>query len=221
MARPRKVPPHSIETVAVADLKPHERNYRDHPAAQVKHLEQSIREHGLYRNVVVANDGTILAGHGVVAACKKIGLTEIPVIRVPVAPDSPAAIRILTGDNELARLAVVDDARLSDLLSSLQAADPVGLLGTGYDETMLARLRRVVEASSGSVDAFAEWAGMPEFEQASKLSAFRCVVHFATLEDADRFFAEAVGGDRRVSVWWPEPDGHVGSTVKDEWVGDA
>ena len=54
-----------VEQFSPDQLKPHPRNYRDHPQDQIDHLIQSIRENGFYRNVVVANDNTILAGHGV------------------------------------------------------------------------------------------------------------------------------------------------------------
>ena len=62
-----------IESALIVDLKPHPRNYRGHPEGQVAHLEQSLRDHGIYRNVVVANDNTILAGHGVIVAAQKLG----------------------------------------------------------------------------------------------------------------------------------------------------
>jgi ParB-like chromosome segregation protein Spo0J len=54
----------ATEQASLTDLKPHPRNYRTHSDDQLKHLIQSIKEHGFYRNVVVIKDGTILAGHG-------------------------------------------------------------------------------------------------------------------------------------------------------------
>src|SRR5262245_17598198 len=100
---------HAAETVKLDELRPHPPNYHAHPDDQLDHLVQSIREHGVYRNVVIAKDGTILAGHGVVEAARRDGMSELPVVRLPVAPDSPAALRVLAGDNELQRLAEVDD----------------------------------------------------------------------------------------------------------------
>lgn len=104
---------HAPETVPLDGLAAHPRNYRRHPDDQLAHLERSIREHGFYRNVIVAKDGTILAGHGVVEAASRAGIREIPVVRLPIAPESPQALRILTGDNELMRLAEVDDRLLT------------------------------------------------------------------------------------------------------------
>src|SRR5262245_55372260 len=78
--------------VEIATLKRHPKNYREHPPEQIEHLKRSIREHGFYRNVVVARDDTILAGHGVVAAARHLGLKTMPVIRLAIDPDTPAAL---------------------------------------------------------------------------------------------------------------------------------
>jgi hypothetical protein len=62
--------PKTTELIAIKELKPHPRNYRSHPEDQLVHLVNSIKQHGFYRNVVVAKDNTILAGHGVVPSFK-------------------------------------------------------------------------------------------------------------------------------------------------------
>lgn len=95
-----------IEQIDLHELKPHPQNYRIHPDDQITHLVQSIREHGFYRNVVIAQDNTILAGHGIVLACQSMNLPSIPVIRLAIAPDSVQALKVLAGDNEIAGTAV-------------------------------------------------------------------------------------------------------------------
>jgi hypothetical protein len=125
---------HAIERVQLAELRAHPRNYRRHPERQLAHLAQSLREHGVYRNVVVANDGTILAGHGVVEAAADVGLSEIDVVRIPFAPDHPKARKLLAADNELARLADDDAHALAHLLEEIRDDDVDGLLGTGYSD---------------------------------------------------------------------------------------
>src|SRR5437764_115147 len=128
------------ESVAVSSLRPHPRNYREHPDDQIEHLAASLKEHGFYRNVVIAQDGTILAGHGVIEAAKRLGLETARVVRLPIEADSPAALKVLTGDNEIEHLAEQDDRLLSELLREIAQDDPLALLGTGYDEAMLANL---------------------------------------------------------------------------------
>lgn len=203
---------HSVELVPVAQLRAHVRNYRDHPDDQVRHLVQSIREHGMYRNVVVARDGTLLAGHGVVAAAIKLELEAVPVVRLDVDPDDPQAIKILTGDNELARIAGIDDRLLSDLLREIREHDDDGLLGTGYDDAMLANLVFVTrpESEIADRDDASQWVGMPEYEQGSR--APQLIVNFDDEDDRDVVLAKlgitAVHNrQRRVwSVWYPPRD---------------
>lgn len=136
------------ENVLLEDLKPHPKNYREHPEDQIEHLIQSIKEHGLYRNVVIAKDGTILAGHGVVKAVTKMGMDSIPVIRMNVAPNSPAALKVLAGDNEIGRLGEVDDRMFTEILKEIRDTDVTGLLGTGFDDMMLADLLKVTDEIS-------------------------------------------------------------------------
>lgn len=208
----------AVEQVSLDELRPHPQNYRTHPLAQLEHLEASLREHGVYRNLVVARDGTILAGHGVYAAARRIGVETIGVIRLDVGPDDPQAIKILTGDNEVGRTAIVDDRMLAEHLRTL--ADLGDLLGTGFDEQMLADLTRWTSGlDAPPIDAADAWAGMPEFDQPDRQSVFHTVVHFATEQDADRFFA-LIGVARASSLWWPKPDGLVGSNASEQWIAD-
>lgn len=153
------------ETVGIETLKPHPRNYRRHPEDQLAHIVESIQRNGLYRNVVIARDDVILAGHGVVLAARKLGITAIPVVRLDIAHDSPAALKLLTGDNEVANLGEIDDRLLSEILREVKDADPLGLIGTGFDEKMLANLVFVTrpESECATMNDAAEWAGLPEF----------------------------------------------------------
>ena len=203
-----------LEYVAANELKPHPKNYREHPADQLEHIVQSIKENGHYRNVVIAKDGTILAGHGVVKASKQLNLETIPVVRLDLAPDDPKAVKVLTGDNEIAHLGVVDDRLLSELLKEVKESDIDGLLGTGYDDAMLANLVMVTRDSSEIKDfnAAAEWVGMPDFEAATPST--RLVLHFDDEQGRNSLIAElgvkvhkpAGEGSAWSAKWPPRPD---------------
>ena len=203
-----------LEYVAANELKPHPKNYREHPADQLEHIVQSIKENGHYRNVVIAKDGTILAGHGVVKASKQLNLETIPVVRLDLAPDDPKAVKVLTGDNEIAHLGVVDDRLLSELLKEVKESDIDGLLGTGYDDAMLANLVMVTRDSSEIKDfnAAAEWVGMPDFEAATPSTRF--VLHFDDEQGRNSLIAElgvkvhkpAGEGSAWSAKWPPRPD---------------
>lgn len=197
------------EIISVGSLKAHPRNYRAHPDDQLNHIIESIREHGFYRNIVVANDGTILAGHGVVEAAKKSGMVEVPVIRLSISPDDPRALKVLTGDNEISRLSEVDDRMLTEILKQINDTSDQGLLGTGYDENMLAALAFVSRPASEVKDfnAAAEWVGMPEYESGSK--PIQLVVTFRNQEDREEFVRISelsITGKNAAtwSTWWPE-----------------
>ena len=130
---PRALPEPRAEEVELASLRPHPRNYRKHPEGQIAHIMESLKVHGFYRHIVIAEDGTILAGHGLAEAARRLGLPTAPVYRLPVAATSAVALKVLTGDNELTRFAENDDRQLAELLREVHAEDPSGLLGTGYD----------------------------------------------------------------------------------------
>lgn len=174
----------------VANLKPHPRNYRQHPEDQLEHIKESIRRTGIYRNVVVANDLTILAGHGVVEAAKALGLDSVPIIVLPIGPTEPAALKVLTGDNEIGHLGVIDDRALSEILREIKKSDITGLAGTGYDDMMLANLVFVTRADGEikDFDAAAMWAGVPGYEQGT--DGVKLVIAFSSAKDRKRFCEE-------------------------------
>lgn len=158
--------PLPVRLVPLADLRPHPRNYRSHPEDQLDHLMASLREHGWYRPIVIARDQTILAGHGIAEAARRLGLETAPVVPLDLDPEEPRALKVLTADNELGRFAEVDDRLLSELLREVKDAAPDGLSGTGYDEAMLAGLVMVTRPASeiADFDEAAHWVGMPDYE---------------------------------------------------------
>jgi hypothetical protein len=193
------------EIVPIAGLKEHPRNYREHPDDQLEHIIESIREHGLYRNIVIARDGTILAGHGVVKAVHKMGSEYIKVRRLDLDPNEPRALKVLTGDNESGRLAEVDDRALTEILKEIKDFDVDGLLGTGFDEMMLANLAFVTRPQSeiADFDEAAHWVGMPEFERDPQ--PMKVIINFRNEMDRAEF-ARILGlnfTDRTKSAWWP------------------
>jgi ParB-like nuclease domain len=70
-----------IELWPIDRLRPYERNPRTHSDAQVDQIAASMVEFGWTNPVLVDEQGGILAGHGRLLAARKLGLTEVPVIR--------------------------------------------------------------------------------------------------------------------------------------------
>ena len=196
-----------IVDIEIKDLKPHPRNYRSHPKEQIEHLKESIQKNGIYRNVVVSQDGFLLAGHGVVQAAIELGIEKIPVSKIPIDHDHPNALKIIVADNEVSQLSEDDNRVLCDLLKRVKEEAENGLLGTGYDAQALQALvlaSRGKDEIEGAEDA-ADWVGMPEYEP--KVTN-RVVVTFGSEEDRAKF-AKLIGieigesKDGKKSVRWP------------------
>jgi hypothetical protein len=208
--------PLEIEHVPVQDLEPHPWNYRKHPPDQLAHIVASIEQHGFYRNIVITKGNVILAGHGVVEAAKALELKTVPVYRVNIKPESPAAMKILIADNEIAKLGEVDDRALTNMLKLVRDAEVEaggGLEGTGYDDMMLAALL-MVSRGEGEVpdeETATQWVGMPEYEVTIKpvlTIQFQSEEH--RVEFLERFDLMKLISQRQNqhwSMWWPPREG--------------
>jgi hypothetical protein len=198
-----------IEQVPIRALRPHPRNYKQHPASQLAHLQASIAQHGLYRNVVISADSVLLAGHGVVAAAQAEGRTHVPAVRLACLADSDEALHVLVADNEVQRLALSDDRALTELLKSLyQSDEDTALMGTGFDASQLAALAYVTRPASeiADKDEAAEWVGMPGYT--GDADTVRLVVSFADRTARDSFLSYlniTVPNPtaRTISAWYP------------------
>jgi len=108
-----------IEQVSIELLIPYANNARTHSDAQVAQIAASIREFGFTNPVLTSDDNTIIAGHGRVMAARKLGLTQVPVIRLSHLSETQRKAYILA-DNKLALNAGWDDNLLSIELSDLK-----------------------------------------------------------------------------------------------------
>lgn len=193
----------------LSELRDHPKNYRQHTEDQLAHIKASLTGSGVYRNVVVAKDGTILAGHGVIKAAHQLGMESFPVIQLPLDYDSPDALKVLTGDNEIARMAMQDDRALTELLKEITDKSSIeGLLGTGYDGNMLAALAMVSRPKSeiNDIDEAKEWTGMPEFEP--QFIPWKLSLCFETEEERKEMIDKLGviinnGNGKTASGWYP------------------
>ncbi len=108
-----------IELLLVSSLIPYARNSRTHSDEQVTQIAASIREFGFTNPVLIDANGTIIAGHGRVLAAKKLGLIEVPCLRLGHL--TPSQIRAyVIADNKIALNAGWDDEMLKAELLTLQ-----------------------------------------------------------------------------------------------------
>lgn len=122
----------------VEELIPYTRNARTHSSAQISQIAASIKEFGFLAPIVIAEDNTILCGHGRFYAAQKLGLKKIPCVKESHLTEAQKRAYIIA-DNKLSINAGWDDEFLAVELSDLQG-EGVDLSITGFDEKELADL---------------------------------------------------------------------------------
>lgn len=139
-----------VEQWPIERLLPYAANARSHPDGQVAQIAGSIAEFGFNVPCLVDERGVLIAGHGRLLAARRLGLTEVPVIRLDHLTDAQArAFRI--ADNQIALNATWDDALLSAEVARLKD-DGVDLDLLGFGEDELDRLLDGLDVAGGQAD---------------------------------------------------------------------
>lgn len=207
-----------LHLIPLALLRRHPENYQTHPAEELAHLAASITRHGFYKNIVVARDFTILAGHGTAEAGQLAGQQQVPAVVFDLDPFDDDALAILVGDNEIQRGAVKDERRMTDILVRLQERQSAetetlhALAGTGFDPLQL-RALVMVTRDAGEVLPKVEtslWSGqgMPDYGDVQE--PIKLTISFRSRADRSAFCVEHLAlkvapDDPRTtcSTWWP------------------
>jgi DNA modification methylase len=126
--------PLEVESWPIERLLPYAANARTHPDEQVAQIAGSIAEFGFNVPCLVDERGVLIAGHGRVLGAKRLGLEQVPVIRLGHLTDAQArAFRL--ADNRIALNAGWDEALLAAELGRLKEDGlNLELLGFGEDE---------------------------------------------------------------------------------------
>lgn len=90
-----------IEQIAIDQLIPYINNARVHNDDQVLQIAASIKEFGFNNPVLIDKDNGIIAGHGRVMAAKRLGLQQVPCIRLEHLTEAQRKAYILA-DNKIA-----------------------------------------------------------------------------------------------------------------------
>lgn len=123
-----------IEKISIDALIPYARNSRTHSDAQVAQIAASIKEFGFTNPVLIDEDGGIIAGHGRTLAARKLGLSEVPCLRLSYLSEAQKKAYVIA-DNKLALNAGWDDEMLKVELSELKDLDfDLSLIGFDADE---------------------------------------------------------------------------------------
>lgn len=140
----------------IDELVDNPRNPRNHPEEQLRHLRASIKRFGQPRPILVrAASNMIIAGHGLKAAMKLEGKTEIDVIAWDCTQKEADAFMV--ADNQLPQGATDDLDRIAEILKEQGEAELVAL---GFDADILLALsgeggQKIVveEIPTGDVEA--------------------------------------------------------------------
>ena len=141
---------HQIEKIGIEKLIPYAKNSRTHSDEQVAQIAASIKEFGFNNPVLIGEDDVIIAGHGRVMAARKIGLMEVPCIRLGHLTETQRKAYIIA-DNRLALNAGWDNELLTIELNEL-LADNFALDILGFDVDELKNLLDPVKSTEGLTD---------------------------------------------------------------------
>ena len=72
-----------VEYYPIDSIKPYENNAKIHTEEQIEQIKKSIEQFGMNDPIAIwSEDNIIIEGHGRLMACKELGLTEVPIIRL-------------------------------------------------------------------------------------------------------------------------------------------
>jgi DNA modification methylase len=207
-----------IEHLPIATVRAYERNPRDHDERQIIKLAGMIRQVGFLVPIIIDHAGTIIAGHGRLAAAKELGLRTVPVIRAGhLSAQQVQAFRI--ADNRLGELSSWNKTALALELKDLAAIeiDPDILELTGFETAEIDLIiESLDDADTGpdKADLLPESLSGPTVTQPGDLWLLgkHRLLCGSALEPGS--YARLLGGERVRTVWSDPPynvpvSGHV------------
>lgn len=127
-----------IQEIPIDELIPYANNARTHSDEQVAQIAASIKEFGWTNPILIDSENGIIAGHGRLAAARKLGFMNVPAIQLNGLSKAQKKALILA-DNKLALNAGWDEKLLAIELEELKASD-YDLALTGFSEEELGEL---------------------------------------------------------------------------------
>lgn len=105
------------ETVPIESISPDPANARSHGERNLEAIRDSLRAFGQQKPIVVDARGIVIAGNGTLEAAKRLGWTEIAIVRTELDPGQATAFGI--ADNRTGELAEWNDEVLRSLLDTM------------------------------------------------------------------------------------------------------
>lgn len=111
-----------IKYKKIGELTPYTNNARTHSDEQVDQIVASIKEFGFTNPLLIDEKGEIIAGHGRLAAAKKLNMDEVPTIELKGLSEAQKRAYVIA-DNKLALNAGWDEDLLKLELIALDEAN--------------------------------------------------------------------------------------------------
>ena len=111
-----------IEYLPIKALKPYEKNTRKHQKKDVDNIAKSIEKFGMLDPIGIWKGNIIVEGHGRMLACKQLGMTEVPCVRLDHLTDEQRR-EYAIAHNATAELSEWDLDILPDELVELDLSD--------------------------------------------------------------------------------------------------
>ncbi len=129
-----------LRPIGELTLDPH--NARAHSDRNIEAIAESLERFGQQKPIVVAADGTVLAGNGTLAGARHLGWTQIAALDTDL--EGAEARGYAIADNRTAELAEWDMVRLSE---ELEALPPNVFQTLGFDEKEMRRISAEADAA--------------------------------------------------------------------------
>lgn len=111
-----------IEYVSIDDIFPYENNAKIHTDEQIEEIANSIQEFGMIDPIGVWKNNEIIEGHGRLMACQKLGIKQVPIIRLDELTDEQRKAYALA-HNKLTMNTDFDFDALQNELADLESID--------------------------------------------------------------------------------------------------
>lgn len=132
-----------LEKRKLAELSHPDKNARMHPDKQIVELKRSLEKYGQTRNLVIDENGVILAGNGLFIAMTEMGWTEaLCLVKSGMTENDKK--KLMLSDNRIFDLGVNDMSVFDSIIAEL--GDDLDV--PGYDDELL----QTLIASSNDVD---------------------------------------------------------------------
>jgi DNA modification methylase len=128
-----KAKPIAVTYLPISVLKLDPRNPRAHSKRQVRQIARSIGAFGFNVPVLIDANNYVIAGHGRIMACRLLGWTEVPTVRLAHLTEAQARA-FMIADNRLSEISVWDDRILAEQLKELSVLElDFSLEATGFE----------------------------------------------------------------------------------------